>query len=379
MDRRDVLLKLTERLLAAPGSQEGWQTFVLDLCNALRGSAANLISHDLLSHTAAVAVTARTDSEALRLYSEHWYVADPWARSPILNSFRSGDVAIGDQLIPHSEMRRTAFYNDFAHHYDIARCLVGIVESGGDMLSGLSINRGEKHHAFNDDDAQLLHALMGPLQRALELHRRLGAAELFAADISSVLDRLPVGVLFLSASRCIQFLNRPAEEILRSKDGLTIEQGELRAASMTGTTRLRTVIRNAALISAGGLIHGATAVALERPSGKQPLSVLAAPLPRPRMGSGIESAVVAVFVTDPDRKPRAEAATLRIMFGLTPAEAQLVLVLLEGVSVKEAAERLELASDTVRKRLKSIYQKTDTHRQSDLMRRVLLSTLPRTV
>jgi DNA-binding CsgD family transcriptional regulator len=183
-------------------------------------------------------------------------------------------------------------------------------------------------------------------------------------------------VLLLSFSGAIQFANRAAEEILASSDGLTVKQGELRAANSTGTTRLRMALRNAALISSGESIHGETAVALERPSGKRPLSVLAAPLPRHRVMLGFEPAAVAVFVTDPDGKPTTQAATLRAMFGLTPGEAELLLLLLEGMSVQQAAERLELAGDTVRKRLKSIFHKTGTHRQSELMRHVLLSTLP---
>src|SRR5215510_9703708 len=144
MDQRDVLLKLTERLLAAPGSQAGWQAFVLDLCDTLQGSAANFISHNLVSHTASVAVTARTDSEALRLYSQHWYASDPWAHSLLMSRLPSGAVIVGDELISHNEMRRTAFYNDFARHYGVVRCLAGIIESGGDTLSGLSINRSEE-------------------------------------------------------------------------------------------------------------------------------------------------------------------------------------------------------------------------------------------
>jgi len=78
-------------------------------------------------------------------------------------------------------------------------------------------------------------------------------------------------------------------------------------------------------------------------------------------------------------KSRRKAATLRAMFALTRGESQLLLLLPEGLSLGQAAERLELATDTVRKRLKSIFQKTDTHCQADLMRHVLLSTMSRTV
>jgi len=62
---------------------------------------------------------------------------------------------------------------------------------------------------------------------------------------------------------------------------------------------------------------------------------------------------------------------------LTRAEAELVAILMTGASLREAATVLELAPDTVRKRLEVIFQKTGTHRQADLMRLVLLSTLPR--
>jgi DNA-binding CsgD family transcriptional regulator len=330
----------------------------------------------LSTNAGSIAVTARTDPDALLAYNEYWHRADPWAHSPSAKQLVSGTVVVGDQLIQHATLKQTAYYNEFGRRHDIVRCIAVMIEVGPHAFSCLSINASEKREVFNEHDQTLLRALMGPLQRALALHRRLGVAEVLTSNLTSVVDRLPHGVLLLSSSGHVLLANRAAEEILRLKDGLLIEHKELHAASRDGTSRLRNAIGIAVRISSGELIHGETALLLERPSGKRPLSVLAAPLPKRHAMLGIEAAAVVVFVTDPDRKPTTQAATLRAMFGLTRGEAQLVLVLLEGASVQQAAERLELATDTVRKQLKSIFEKTDTHRQAELIRRVLMSTLP---
>ena len=81
-----------------------------------------------------------------------------------------------------------------------------------------------------------------------------------------------------------------------------------------------------------------------------------------------------VFVTDPERISVAGEDTLRMLFGLTGAEATLTRLLAEGVTLVEAGDRLGVGRETVRKRLKTIFAKTNTHRQAELVRLVLSGT-----
>ena len=55
------------------------------------------------------------------------------------------------------------------------------------------------------------------------------------------------------------------------------------------------------------------------------------------------------------------------LFGLTLAESRLVRALLQGVSPSQYAARQGLSQNTVRNQLKSIFEKTDVRRQSDLV------------
>ncbi|WP_417424255.1 helix-turn-helix transcriptional regulator, partial [Hoeflea sp.] len=54
-------------------------------------------------------------------------------------------------------------------------------------------------------------------------------------------------------------------------------------------------------------------------------------------------------------------------FHLTRSENDLCSLLSQGFSIREVANTLGLAEDTIRKRTKSVFQKTDTHRQGQLI------------
>ena len=66
---------------------------------------------------------------------------------------------------------------------------------------------------------------------------------------------------------------------------------------------------------------------------------------------------------------------LRCQFGLTPAEARLALHLVAGETLRSAAVKLSITYETARSQLKSIFNKTRTHRQAELVI-VILTALP---
>jgi len=66
---------------------------------------------------------------------------------------------------------------------------------------------------------------------------------------------------------------------------------------------------------------------------------------------------------------------LRSHFGLTQAEARLALHLVAGETLRCAAVKLSITYETARSQLKSIFKKTRTHRQAELVI-VVLTALP---
>lgn len=66
-------------------------------------------------------------------------------------------------------------------------------------------------------------------------------------------------------------------------------------------------------------------------------------------------------------RPGPPAAILAKTFGLTPSEAKLACIIARGAPPHIAARELNISRETARNQLKSIFAKTDTHRQSELV------------
>jgi DNA-binding CsgD family transcriptional regulator len=173
----------------------------------------------------------------------------------------------------------------------------------------------------------------------------------------------------------VVFANKAATEILRLRDGLLSDHLELSATTPAATVSLRRAI-TAALNKRGELASACEpTIIVQRPSGRRPLSIVVAPLPANALRFDRGLPLVAVFVTDPDRAPQLDVRDIALAFRLTVAEARLVQSLAEGRSIIEAAAELSIQPETARKRLKVVFEKTDTHRQAELVRLALLYAL----
>jgi DNA-binding CsgD family transcriptional regulator len=78
-----------------------------------------------------------------------------------------------------------------------------------------------------------------------------------------------------------------------------------------------------------------------------------------------------LFIGDPEAAPISRSTVMRSLYRLTPAESQLADLLLTGDTVASAADRRGITEDSARTQLKSIFHKTDTKRQTDLIRLML--------
>jgi DNA-binding CsgD family transcriptional regulator len=66
-------------------------------------------------------------------------------------------------------------------------------------------------------------------------------------------------------------------------------------------------------------------------------------------------------------RPGPPATILAKTFRLTPSEAELACIIARGAPPDIAARELKISRETARNQLKSVFAKTDTHRQSELV------------
>lgn len=199
------------------------------------------------------------------------------------------------------------------------------------------------------------------------------ASPSFASDNTrnislSALNHLALSVIVVDRDARVLLTNRSGGELLSRRDGLILSGHEICRTSVTSETEeLHRFIRQAT----ADPHFDASTMALSRPSQNRALSVLVTPLAGDELGLTNNSALAILFISDPDGQPMPSPDAIAKVFDLTKAEARIVHALVQGHRLEDAAETYGITVGTARTYLKQVFSKTNTSRQSELIKLVL--------
>jgi DNA-binding CsgD family transcriptional regulator len=205
----------------------------------------------------------------------------------------------------------------------------------------------------------------------MEIRYALGTAELRSAGSEAIADASGTPAFLLTEHGEILHLNAAARELVREGDGLIVRNNVLHAAMNAMRKRLPALLQHARGFA--GALSGfptAKSLALQRPSRRRPLQLLASPV------SGPGTATVLLLATDPEKPIILRDDALQEHYGLTGAEIEIANGLMTGYSLEEIAALRNVKVGTVRDQIKSMLGKTGTFKQLEMVK--LLLTLPRT-
>ncbi len=185
------------------------------------------------------------------------------------------------------------------------------------------------------------------------------------------LNLLTTGMALVDRDGRLLLANRSASRLLDSGDGLRLTHGRITAGRRDQIEDLRDLIY--ATCSGEGCEEneGAGVMTIDRGDSVRPLSIKVAPVELNPGDSG--SRVAAVFIRDLEIRQTVPPEVVAKLFGLTFAEARVVVELVKGKRPQEVADDLGVSLNTVRNQLKQIFSKTNTGRQSELISLVLSS------
>jgi DNA-binding CsgD family transcriptional regulator/GAF domain-containing protein len=364
----EATLPLVEQLLDAVADDAAWPMFLDALAREVGGVVPGLYINERGTDSTLFAEVSGLDPTWGRAYEQYYKRCDP--RRVRIQALPAGSVFVGSALVDDRQLVRSEFYNEFLRPQGFFHIVGGVPLENDDLVAVVRVIRPRTAQAFGRREAALIHRLMPHLSRVLRLRQRLTVAAARRDEAAEVLDWFPTGVLLLDASGRVVAANRVAEEILASGDGLRAGGEGLRAALPVESAVLHRLIAEigqgtVAIDPSGGVLN------LTRPSGARPLNLLVAPLRGKLLSQEAPRAAVVVFVTDPERLPSTPVDRVQRWLGLTRAEASLVLQLLRGCRVEDAADVLGISPQTARTQLKRALAKTSTGRQAELIRLAL--------
>jgi DNA-binding CsgD family transcriptional regulator/PAS domain-containing protein len=365
LERR--FLDIISRIYATIEEPTGWAEVLRHLAELLRASVGTLDLYALTTQRGNIAASWNLDPDFGSTYSEHFAGKNVWMNSRRVREVPPGVVITGQMLVRDEELERSEFYQELLRPQNIFHMIGGRVLEQRVSAATLSFLRPKSKGPFSADQVTLVEVLMPHLLRAAQVHSRItGIAEREEA-VNDVLDRLPFGVVLVDRTGRPLLVNRTASEIAAMEDGLVIRREGIAASSTGDTASLLRLISEASTACVVVGRHSGGTLGLRRPSLKPRLAVLVAPITSKSRFFAAEGASAILFITDPTSYPLQASDAIVCLFDLTPAESKLCQHLAQGRSLEETAHALRISSNTVRTHLKRVFEKTGTHRQSELV------------
>ncbi|MBV8658281.1 MAG: hypothetical protein JO142_10700 [Burkholderiales bacterium] len=335
-----------------------WENILKRVSEAVGADCGTYYLCDKRTDAAGVWYCSDRSNLALTVYPERFGAVDPW-------SVAGAHALVGEW---HSE----AAYFSPHHVKGAALSLVPPAEhphravvasrafEDGSSYAVVGFIRNNTHKAFGTDEIGFLDRLSPHLELACRLSSEFSRLRLQAAIAHQALDRLATPLWVVDQDSHVLFFNHAAEV---DGNGIGVRHERLVVDGSGHASRLTQLIASA---TANPPRSGA--LALEHGDALR-TTLLVAPLPPDSpLAANWRGPLALVMAHSPTSSESRPLEILTALYGLSPAECRLAGLLLEGYTPSESAERLDVQVSTVRTQLKSIFWKTGTHRQGELLK-----------
>ncbi len=337
-----------------------WSAALDAIGQAIGGSGAGLISSDGTSDINIQSSASAIDASARDSYNRHYGRLDEVA-ARLLRS--KADTAIGCyDLIGRRDLLGSEFYADWMRRIDLGDGVFVAVRRDLSTTTYLAVCAPLVQETFaTPERKRLAEDLASHVRRAIVIQRRISVADGSFLEVACA-EQLGHAVAIIGERGKILHHTGSFASVMAEAQ-LTASGGRLTARMLRDQAGL-----DRALEAAAGCAGSRAGSTLAIGSTGSPRIVLRI-LP---VGEGLLSRTWpdarALIIAEPPAKRSVSAAWLREAYGLTKAEAAVACLLAsEPAGLWSIASQLGVAVSTVKTHLQRAFEKTGTHRQTELV------------
>ncbi|MHC2283070.1 DNA-binding CsgD family transcriptional regulator [Bradyrhizobium diazoefficiens] len=360
-----ALLETVEQIYSAGCDPTLWPEVIANCQKLFPGTAFSLfISLDGTGHDP-LSTTVGWDPEAIRQYFAHFYKLNPFP--DLLRCCAPGQVVRESHLFSQDWLERQPFYQEWlkpAGNYTHGANLTLLRESG--YLSRISVDIPQHLSDLEAPAAEFLQRVGSHFARAFALTAQLQAAQATGVALEGLLDRMSGAVFLVRPPRKVVVANRRAAALLEQHRLVRISPAlELAFVADQAEEVFRHVLQNAFVTARAQSL--ASFVVTNEISGRHQVLVLPFRISRPLATLGTNPELALVLISDRRRAPGPPSELLKSLYGLSQAEASVVLSITEGSSLQTTADQFGICRVTARNQLAVAMAKLGVHRQADLV------------
>jgi len=339
------------------------------MCRELGAMAGHYVQMDIQSREVIASCVSNNDYQAGDFeYKEYYSQVDDrlgWLATGNVGEWRADHQRFDERFVRKSEI-----YNDFLFKYGGRHMVVGRIAESAGQSEAIALLRPLGAPEYAEREYQFLRALSPHLIRSATLRSRMRTLERQQSASESVVAHLPYGTVWVNAAGRIISMNAQAAEILQAADGLSVRKNRLAAQEAMDAEKL---VRAIQMATANEARQGQW-FAVARRKQVVPLVISVIPATIPAALDPLSGGPFALLILqDMTRQRVSRSAQLQIIYRLTPAETRLAEALLENETVDSYSLKSKVSRNTVRTHLASLFAKTGTKRQAELVRALLAS------
>lgn len=355
-DELDDFSRLVRALYASLIADAPWHGFLTELRDQLDAQFATLIVSRGAGAAPSLMVSPMGDPKGIEDYCDHLFRIDPFTDLP------EGRVVSQFEHLTERGYKQSAFYRDYLQFEDTSHILGFDLRTGG-FATRIRITRTGGGAAFDARERRCCDRIIPHIRQAMEIYQRLEASRSEHAVYSGAIEQFALGAIILDEHNDVIRCNAVAQAILTEMDGIALAGRRLTLGKAGADNEFRAFLRMSRAAPGGPN----PVFRVERPSGRRDIGIIARPVATADYLHAAGAPALALYLADPERQMQVNARALRELFDLTPTEAAISACVANGLSVRESAARLGIASNTVRTHLRSIFAKTGVSRQSQLV------------
>lgn len=267
-------------------------------------------------------------------------------------------------------VEKSPFYQEFIIPYGF-RYLSGTkLYEDPHSLVLFAAMRGVGKAPLGPDEMEVLCRLKQHLSQAIQIYLHLRATYSEAAAGKRLLDAFSYPMMLVDEQRGIHFRNASAIEALKSTRCVVDRRGTIGCRDLDSDTRMLLAIKALDLPNGAGATAPPTrsfARILDVRSHAPIMMFAIAMRPQAAMFAFGHQPLALLVFHDPAQKAELDPFIVGEAFDFTPAEAHVAVRLANGLAPDRIAEIGHVSISTVRSQIKSIYAKTNTNRQGELV------------
>ncbi len=344
-----------------------WQSFLARLRELMGAVNTTLVLRPPSDKGKGLLLTDGGVEEGILIYNERFFALDPFV------GLKPGEVTSLLEFIGEEQLLSSELYQVCMKPAGIFDSLGADMYVPGEVEARLRVARSKQAQPFTHADRALVGSIIPHLERAISIHARLNKIESERALYAGAVEQLSVGTIILDENARLLNCNAMASELFEQKDGLYCVKDRLQLSNTERTAELQQLIGEVMDSQRAERPAVVQALRVERPSGLADLGLVIRPVPGNAWSQGKAVPSVVIFVSDPEQSSDAPIQAIARLFGFTPTEASLAMLLANGLTLDESAEQLHVSRNTVRTHLRSVFAKTGVSRQPMLVRLILKS------